>query len=98
VVRTYASFSYQAGSWEKKRRVMAYNLANFIRTLALPEAIKQWWLTSLKKKLIKIGARIVTHGRYVTFQTYVVAIPRMLFAEILRQIAELLPQPQQASA
>ena len=77
---------------------LAYNLGNFMRTLALPEAVKQWSLTSLKEKLIKIGARIVTHGRYVTFQLAEVAVPRGLFAEILRLIAELRPPPDPAPA
>jgi hypothetical protein len=36
---------------------LAYNLANFLRTLALPDAVAQWSLTSLREKLIKIGAR-----------------------------------------
>ena len=169
MVRTYASFSYQAGSWDKKRRVvakvewhpgqlyptvgfivtnltrpamyvvafynqrgtaeqhikegktaivwtrlscrkfqnnavrlqlhaLAYNLGNFMRTLALPEAVKHWSLTSLKEKLIKIGARIVTHGRYVTFQLAEVAVPRGLFEEILRLIAELRPPPDPTPA
>ena len=69
-----------------------------MRTLALPEAVKQWSLTSLKEKLIKIGARIVSHGRYVTFQLAEVAVPRNLFAEILRLIAELRPPPPSAPA
>ena len=47
---------------------LAYNLGNFMRTLALPDAVEQWSLTSLREKLIKIGAKIVRHGRYVTFQ------------------------------
>ena len=42
--------------------------ANFMRTLALPDAVEQWSLTSLREKLIKIGAKIVRHGRDVTFQ------------------------------
>jgi hypothetical protein len=42
---------------------LAYNLGNFLRTLATPEAIKDWSLTSLKEKLIKIGAKVVSHGR-----------------------------------
>jgi len=46
---------------------LAYNLGNFLRTLATPEPIKEWSLTSLKEKLIKIGAKIVSHGRYVAF-------------------------------
>jgi hypothetical protein len=42
---------------------LAYNLGNFLRTLATPEPIKDWSLTSLKEKLIKIGAKVV-RGRY----------------------------------
>jgi hypothetical protein len=46
-------------------------------------------LTNLKEKLIKIGAKVVSHGRYVAFQMAEVAIPRTLVADILRLIAEL---------
>ncbi len=42
-------------------------------------------------KLIKIGAKVVRHGRYVTFQLAEIAIPRDLFAEILRRIDRLWP-------
>ncbi len=72
---------------------LAYNLGNFMRSLALPDAVEQWSLTSLREKLIKIGAKIVRHGRYVTFQMAVVAIPRDLFADILRRIDRLRPKP-----
>ena len=44
---------------------------------------EDWSLTSLKEKLIKIGAKVVSHGRYVAFQTAEVAIPRNLFTDIL---------------
>jgi hypothetical protein len=67
---------------------LAYNLGKFLRTLATPEAIKDWSLTSLREKLIKIGAKVVSHGRYIAFQMAEVAIPRHLFADILRLIAE----------
>ena len=164
MVRTYASFSYQAGSWDRKRRVvakvewhpgelyprvgfivtnlsrqavkvvafynmrgtceqwikegkgaikwtrlscrtfaanavrlqlhaLAYNLGNFLRTLATPEPIKDWSLTSLREKLIKIGAKVISHGRYVAFQMAEVAISKTLFADILRLIAGLRPPP-----
>ena len=167
--RYYASFSYQAGSWDRKRRVvakvewrpgdlvprvgfivtnlsrpaervvafynhrgtaeqnikegknairwtrlscrkfrnnevrlqlhaLAYNLGNFMRTLALPKEIEHWSLTTLREKLVKIGAKVVRHGRYVTFQLAEVAVPRMLFAEILRMIAGLRPPPDPAPA
>jgi len=77
---------------------LAYNLGNSLRTLATPEPIKDWSLTSLKEKLIKIGAKVVRHGRYVVFQMAEVAIPRQMFREILRLIAELRPQPPPAPA
>jgi hypothetical protein len=72
---------------------LAYNLANFMRTLALPQEVKQWSLTTLRDKLVKIGAKVVRHGRYVTFQIAEVAVPRTLFAEILGLIDQLRPKP-----
>src|SRR5262249_26295837 len=46
----------------------------------------------------KDGAKIVSHGRYVAFQMAEVAIPRNLFADILRLIEELRPPPDAAAA
>jgi len=73
--------------------ILAYNLANFLRTLALPQAISHWSLTTLQTKLIKIGAKVVHHARYVTFQMAAVAIPRRLFREILERIHRLWSPP-----
>ncbi len=42
---------------------------------------------------IKIGAKVVCHGRYITFQMPEVAIPRTLFVEIPRLIDGLWPAP-----
>ena len=53
-------------------------------------------LTSLREKLIKIGAKVTSHGRYVTFQMAEVAVPRQMFAEILSLIARLRPPPAPA--
>jgi hypothetical protein len=65
------------------------------RPLTRTSPCEDWSLTSLKEKLmeklIKIGAKIVSHGRYVAFQMAEVAIPRKVFADILRLIAELRP-------
>ncbi len=167
VRRYYASFSYQAGSWDKKRRVvakvewhpyelhprvgfivtnlsrsaervtlfynqrgkaeqyikegknaikwtrlscrkfrdnavrlqlhaLAYNLANFMRTLALPKEVEHWSLITLREKLVKIGAKVVSHGRYVTFQLAEVAVPRSLFRKILSLIDDLRRRPAPA--
>jgi hypothetical protein len=164
VRRYYAGFSYQAGSWNKKRRVvakvewhpgelvprvgyivtnlsrpaervvafynlrgtaeqhikegkyaikwtrlscrkfrnnevrlqlhaLAYNLGNFMRTLALPKEVEHWSLTTLREKLVKIGAKVVRHGRYVTFQLAEVAVPRELFRKILSLIDDLRRRP-----
>ncbi len=164
VLRFYASFSYQAGSWNRKRRVvakvewhpgelyprvgfivtnlsrpaerviafynqrgkaeqyikegknairwtrlswlkfrdnavrlqlhaLAYNLANFMRTLALPKEVEHWSLTTLRENLVKIGAKVVSHGRYVTFQLAEVAVPRKLFQKILELIDDLRRRP-----
>ncbi len=48
------------------------------------------------EKLIKIGAKVVSHGRYVTFQMAAVAVPRQMFAEILLLIARLQAPPAPA--
>ena len=164
VLRFYASFSYQAGSWNRKRRVvakvewhpgelyprvgfivtnlsrpaerviafynqrgkaeqyikegknairwtrlscskfrnnevrlqlhaLAYNLGNFMRTLALPKEVEHWSLTTLRENLVKIGAKVVSHGRYVTFQLAEVAVPRKLFQKILELIDDLRRRP-----
>ena len=72
---------------------LAYNLANFMRTLALPEQVEHWSLATLREKLVKTGARIVRHGRYVVFQLAEVVVPPSLFAEILRRFDRLRPRP-----
>ena len=68
---------------------LAYNLANFLRQLVLPKPIKGWTLTTLREKLIKIGAKVVSHSKYVLFQLAEVAVPRKLFAAILTRIGRL---------
>ncbi len=85
--------SFAANAVRLQLYALAYNLGNFLRTLATPEPIKDWSLTTLKEKLIKIGAKVVSHARYVAFQLAEVAIPRDLFADIWRTIAELRPPP-----
>ena len=70
---------------------LAYNLGNFMRTQALPDEVSHWSITTLREKLIKIGAKVVRHGRYMTFQLAEVAISRGLFARILGLIERLRP-------
>jgi hypothetical protein len=62
----------------------------------MPKTAQPWSLTSLREKLIKIGAKVVRHGRYVTFQLAEVAVPRQMFAGILSLIARLRAPPAPA--
>ena len=68
---------------------LAYNLANFLRRLAVPRSIRHWSLTTLRDKLVKIGAKVVRHSKCVTFQLAEVAVTRELFAAILGRIERL---------
>jgi len=88
--------SFAANAVRLQLRALAYNIANFMRTLALPEAVAQWSLTSLREKLIKIGAKVVRHARYAVFQMAEVAVPIDLFAQILRLIDGLRRRPAPA--
>ena len=84
---------FAANAVRLQLHALAYNMANFLRTLALPDEVKQWSLTTLREKLVKIGAKIVRHGRSVTFQMAEVMVPRELFQQILAAIATLRPSP-----
>jgi hypothetical protein len=88
--------TFAANAVRLQLHALAYNLGNFMRTLAMPKATEPWSLTSLREKLIKIGAKIVSHGRYVTFQLAEVAVSRQMFAEILMLIAQLRAPPAPA--
>jgi len=68
---------------------LAYNSGNFLRRLALPKSVKQWSLRTLRDKFIKIGAKVVSHSRYVIFQMAEVAVSQTLFREILARIQQL---------
>ena len=72
--------TFRANAVRLQLHALAYNLANFLRTLALPGEIAAWSLTSLREKVVKIGAKIVAHGRYLVFQMAEVAVPRELGA------------------
>jgi LacI family transcriptional regulator len=51
------------------------------------------WLRTLREKLIKIGAMVIRHSRYVVFQMAEVAVPRDLFGIILDRIGQLRASP-----
>jgi hypothetical protein len=76
--------------------VLAYNLGNFLPQAVLPRAVRHWTLTTLREKLIKIGAKVVRHSRKIVFQMAEVVLPRELFRSILQAI-EWLRLPAAAS-
>jgi hypothetical protein len=88
--------TFAANAVRIQLHALAYNLGNFMRTLAMPKTAEPWSLTSLREKLIKIGAKVVSHGRYVTFQMAEVAVSRQMFKDILMFIAQLRAPPAPA--
>jgi len=68
--------------------VLAYNLGNF-----LPRQMETWSLTSLKERVIKVGARMVKHARMLVFQMAEVSMTRGMLAEILKRVRQLEPVP-----
>jgi hypothetical protein len=86
--------TFAANAVRLQLHVLAYNLGNFMRTLALPKTTEPWSLTSLREKLIKICAKVTSHGRYITFQLAEVA--QQMFADILALIARLRAPPAPA--
>ena len=72
---------------------MAYNIGNFLRRLTLPKPIKDWSLRTMRERLVKIGAKVVSHAGYVTFQMAEILVSKSLFHEILERIRLLKPVP-----
>src|ERR687893_491837 len=71
---------------------LAYNVANFLRTLALPSEMERWSLMSLREKVVKIGAKVIAHARYTVFQMAEGVVPRELFRRMLDSIDDLRPR------
>ena len=88
--------TFAANAVRLQLHALAYNLGNFMRTLAMPKVAEPWPLTRLREKLIKIGAKVSSHRRYMTFQMAEVAISRQMFADILLLIARLRAPPAPA--
>jgi hypothetical protein len=59
----------------------------------LPKSVKQWSLRTLRDKLIKIGAKVIMHSRYVIFHMAEVLVSKRLFQKILERIHHLKPVP-----
>ena len=72
--------------------LIAYNLGNLCRRLALPAPIGKWSLTSLPQRLVKISGRLIQHARYYWPLLAEGHLTRRLFASMLEKIAGL-PMP-----
>jgi hypothetical protein len=72
--------------------ILAYNLGNLWRRLALPAGISDWSLTSLQQRLVKTGGRLVKHARYYWMMLAEGHLTRTRFSAMLRRTA-LLPLP-----
>jgi hypothetical protein len=82
----------QANAVRLQLHALAYNLANFFRMLVLPDEIERWSLTTLREKVVKIGAKGIAHARYTVFQMADVAVPSGLFRRIMGMIDGLGPR------
>ena len=69
--------------------IIAYNLGNLWRRLALPQRIGNWSLTSLQQRLVKTGGRLVKHARYYWLLLAEGHLSRRLFGSMLRMVAAL---------
>jgi hypothetical protein len=69
--------------------LLAYNLGNLWRRLALPKRIENWSLTSLQQRLVKTGGRLVKHARYYWLLLAASHLTKRLFASMLQRIAGL---------
>ena len=72
--------------------LIAYNLGNLWRRLALPQGISTWSLTSLQQRLVKTGGRLIKHARYYWLLLAESHLTRRLYASMLRRTA-MLPSP-----
>ncbi len=81
MLRVYVRFtpSFGRANWARRRSQIDPK-----EKFAVPENVEHWSLTALREKLIKIGAKVMAHGRYVTFQLAEVTVPRGLIRKIVR--------------
>ena len=84
---------FAANAVRLQLHALAYNLANFLRTIATSEAIKSWSLTSLRERLTKTSTRLVKHARYAVSQMAEAGLPRSVFKGILSLINGLRGPP-----
>jgi hypothetical protein len=65
--------------------VIAYNLGNPWRRLALPHRIRNWSLTSLQQRLVKTGGRLINHARHYWLLLAESDLTRRVFGSMVRR-------------
>jgi hypothetical protein len=83
---------FQANQVRLWLSLIAYNLGNLWRRLALPREIGNWSLTSLQQRLVKTGGRLIKHARYYWLLLAESHLTRRLFGGMLGKVAAL-PAP-----
>jgi len=73
--------------------VIAYNLGNLLRRLALPLTIGSWSPTILPQRLFKTGGRLIRHARYFTLLRAESHLTGILFRQIVTRIERLACHP-----
>ena len=69
--------------------VIAYNLGTLWRRLVLPKRIDHWSLTSVQRRLVKTGGRLVKHARDYGLLLAESHLTRRLCGAMVRRIAAL---------
>jgi len=82
LLRWHSFRSYEVRFWLS---VVAYNLGNLWRTLALPRRIGTCTVTSLLKRLVKIRRRPVKHAHYYWLLLPEGHLTRTRFGSMLRR-------------
>ncbi len=83
--------------WYPTKRLVSYRIYQHLSGWNLPPLVIRGFRAHCHNRtLAKIGAKVVSHGRYVTFQFAEVAVPRELFRKILSLIDDLRPRPAPA--
>src|SRR3954447_7058643 len=84
-----ASVSIAPSSFQEEQNARHHKQFKLEQALILPDEVERWSLTTLREKVVKIGAKVIAHARYTVFQMAEVAVPRELFRCMLDLIDDL---------
>ncbi|MFO0822572.1 MAG: transposase [Gemmataceae bacterium] len=76
-------------AWPSTTTASGRSIQSPSRHVVLLKPVQHWSMTTLREKLLKIGAKVVRHAKPIIFQLAEVGVPRKLFAAILNRIGRL---------